>query len=61
MGNENASRAWVLICGNPVDGLKFVGPFMSHKSARVCGAEYAGDWWIAPIDQPVRRKYTLTP
>jgi hypothetical protein len=44
----------IVIFGNPVDGMHFVGPFEDAESA----SEYADgqrgsfDWWIAPIEPP---------
>lgn len=43
----------IIIYGDPVDGLKFIGPFNTSEEA----AAYASsghfdgyDWWVAPLE-----------
>lgn len=44
----------ILVIGNPVDGIIFIGPFDDGEEA----VEYAevhhknDEWWMAPIDTP---------
>ena len=46
-------KQWILVCGNPIDGFQFVGPFSDSDSA----TEYAekeghGEWWVCEMDAP---------
>ena len=44
---------FILVTGNPVDGLSFFGPFNdpeeAHEFAEGCGT---GDWWVAMLEEP---------
>lgn len=44
----------ILITGNPIDGLTFVGPFDTRDEAIEFGQVNAegGDWWIANLEPP---------
>lgn len=50
---------YLIIFGNVVDGMGFVGPF----ETRVDAVEHAGrvmgsgdtDWWVAPLEAPISR------
>lgn len=48
------SEGYLVVYGNPVDGLRFVGPFGTHEEA----CEYADvdnpsdEWWIAELEVP---------
>lgn len=46
----------ILIRGNPVDGLTFLGPFDSRETAieyaEVAMADDGGDWWVADLNKP---------
>lgn len=45
---------YVLIYGNPVDGLEFIGPFNSHETAIQHAETYIlSDWWIAEMEAPL--------
>lgn len=47
---------WIIIAGNPVDGLNFIGPFQTSEEAH----EYADwdqylknqDWWVVDLIPP---------
>jgi hypothetical protein len=46
---------YVLITGNPVDGISLIGPFTDSEEA----IEYAevhingpGEWWLAEVEAP---------
>jgi hypothetical protein len=45
---------WIVITGNPVDGLHHVGPFNDHEAATEYAENFcrADDWWIAKLDTP---------
>ena len=50
------AKQWVVVFGNPIDGLSFHGPFVDTA----CACDYAdnvrdqhgefGEYWIAPIE-----------
>lgn len=41
----------ILVVGNPVDGLKFYGPFATRDEANEWGDTISRefDWWVAPL------------
>lgn len=42
----------IVIIGNPVEGLEFIGPFASNVEAAAYGnadGNIGGDWWIAAL------------
>lgn len=47
---------YIIITGNPVDGLGFVGPFKTAEEAnRYADLSFtAGDWWVVSLDKPER-------
>lgn len=51
---------YIIITGNPVDGLRFIGPFTTGVEAAefVCADPYLDDheWWIAKIESPEESK-----
>lgn len=50
---------WLIIWGNPVDGLTFEGPFFSADDATGAAEAAKGiDWCIAPIERPVTKQQT---
>lgn len=44
----------IIVRGNPVDGLSFIGPFLTGGDAMEWGAAHLHDedWWVAPIEPP---------
>lgn len=44
----------IIITGNPVDGLSFIGPFKSSNLAAEHGNldPHLEEWWIAPLQKP---------
>jgi hypothetical protein len=54
MTNNNDPRPvpQLLIQGNPVDGLRFTGPFADSEDAGAAGERDGGEWWIAGLQQP---------
>lgn len=45
----------IIVCGNPVDGFSFIGPFESNTEAAEHGnndPHLEGEWWIAPLEKP---------
>lgn len=52
------SAQFILVLGNPVDGLSFIGPFPSRETAELWMELHENDypdaeWWVAPLF-PVR-------
>lgn len=45
---------YIVIMGNVVDGLTFVGPFATMEAAQEWAANSAptDDWWLAPCQEP---------
>ena len=58
------TKAYVLVIGNPIDGLEFVGPFASSENARVY-ASREDEYWIDELKDPylgdVTTEQTLRP
>jgi hypothetical protein len=48
---------YIVVCGNPVDGFTYVGPFADHDTAENAGDRIDQDWWIAELEAPE----TVTP
>lgn len=47
---------WIVIYGNAVDGMQFVGPFDDYESAQEhVSYERDTDWLLAMIDEPEAR------
>jgi len=44
---------WIIIVGNPMDGIGFYGPFVDTDTATTWADDQLGnmDWWVAPITQ----------
>ena len=49
----------IVIEGNPIDGMTFVGPFGSHEEAIIFMEGEGGDWWIANMETPPEGLSTL--
>jgi hypothetical protein len=50
-----ASPPYVVLCGNPIDGLTFYGPFPSGAAATEWAEralDNAGDWWVSELVGP---------
>lgn len=43
---------FVLVEGNPVDGLTFVGPFDDSEEAIEYGEQGGGEFWVAEMGLP---------
>jgi hypothetical protein len=44
----------VIVIGNPVDGLQFIGPFKTGNDAIAWAnrdANIDADWWVAPLEE----------
>lgn len=53
---------FVLVIGNPVDGLKFIGPFDTADEAIEYADENADDaFWVASIQSPEHEDEPLQP
>lgn len=52
--HENAAIRYMLMIGNPVDGLSFVGPFAREEHAEAWGEIHAADdeWQIVLLHCP---------
>lgn len=59
------ARQGIIVVGDPVTGIYFVGPFPSEADAR----EFAekdryirrGTWWVAPMEEPAAPEPEVTP
>lgn len=42
----------LIVAGNPVDGLKFYGPFLDAQTAHEAAGELRGEdyWWVAELN-----------
>ena len=41
---------WIVIAGNPVDGLEFHGPFDStHDAVEYANEEIRDEWWLGKL------------
>ncbi len=50
---QNEQDIYIVMTGNPVDGLMFHGPFTNHDSAlefAELNSNPLADWWIAPLE-----------
>jgi hypothetical protein len=43
---------YIILYGNPVDGLSFEGPFDSFDDAEAHTLEHDNDWWIVDLIEP---------
>jgi hypothetical protein len=46
------NHTYILIYGNPVDGMKFEGPFETFEDAEDYTINSWEDWWIAELKTP---------
>jgi hypothetical protein len=44
----------IIVHGNPIDGLQFIGPFDSETDIPERFTEPLDEWWIAQLDEPSR-------
>ena len=44
----------IIVHGNPVDGVQFIGPFNSDDDIPERYTEPLDEWWIAPLVEPDR-------
>lgn len=47
---EESCSPHIIVKGNPVDGLWFLGPFQSHDAAVEHAEGGDEDWWVAKLD-----------
>jgi len=47
---------WIVVCGNPVDGCSFHGPFDNNAEAFDYAQGMQTDWWVAPLQSPEEPK-----
>lgn len=43
---------WIVVCGNPIDGFEYYGPFDDESIAERWGREGddgANEWWVAHL------------
>ena len=46
---------FIVMSGNPIDGLQFTGPFSSTDDAVAWAEELCKtDWWVVPLEVPVK-------
>ena len=47
------SEEWVVVLGNPVDGISIYGPFKNSMDAMTWAEKDPdGDWWVTPLKDP---------
>jgi len=40
----------IIVTGNPIEGLRFYGPFKTIDDASDVAKDFCdGDWWLAPL------------
>jgi hypothetical protein len=44
--------SYLVMCGNPCDGLSFTGPFESAEDASEYADTLKCEWWIASMEAP---------
>jgi hypothetical protein len=48
---------WVVVLGNPFDGMKLFGPFDYMTDAQEYGESFAGnDWWLVEVSPPAKEE-----
>lgn len=47
---------YVIVIGNPFDGMTVVGPFDDPDTASAYGEDQEDDWWIVTLQKPEVRK-----
>ena len=51
---KQPTTGYVLIVGNPIDGIHLLGPFVNHDAANKYGYEVlAEEWWITQVHSPI--------
>jgi hypothetical protein len=40
---------FIIVTGNPIDGVSFIGPFDDDEIAEREASNLDVDWWIAPL------------
>lgn len=44
------AESYIIIIGDPVDGFRYFGPFMTHAEAlEKAEEEDLANWWVAPL------------
>ncbi len=45
---------YIVVTGDPIDGLFFYGPFLSHEEATEFADREHGEftWWVADLEKP---------
>jgi hypothetical protein len=46
----SSESKYIIVDGNPVDGLNFIGPFDTDEEAVEYAGLYVDEWWIATIE-----------
>lgn len=45
---------YIIVTGNPIDGLEFWGPFTDDEGAKAFACEQRlNNWWIATLLEPI--------
>ena len=52
VAEDETAEQYVIVVGNPVDGLSFIGPYTERKDAEDECESIQQDWWIAPMELP---------
>jgi hypothetical protein len=54
-------KKYILIYGNPVDGLKFEGPFDTFDDAEEEASWHNDTWWIVDLIEPQHKDFKPEP
>jgi hypothetical protein len=46
---------WIIVTGNPIDGLEHYGPFNSQEEAIGWIEHDGGDWWVTELTPVITR------
>lgn len=54
MSHHDEIEKTIIVCGNPIDGMFFMGPFRSDGLAEAYAQASLGcrDWWLAKVLKP---------
>ena len=53
MADELNNEPHIIVYGNPIDGLFFIGPFATREAAMLRGntdGNLDADWWVAQLE-----------
>jgi hypothetical protein len=55
-------KRYVIVTGNPIDGLQIIGTYDSpDEAAAEAGSSLKDTWWVAPLEPPERDEMVEVP